>query len=154
MQFLQLPILLALLFSSSVLACSPGGRSNFFIDLDAEVEWSSDLYPPEIKSISIERGGLPCHFGRIRIELLMPKKSFYKISEVGFYFIHDSYDSLKSIYPDSPLSAIKNENGAFYLEFDWSDYYPKNEFKTSFQLVTVLKDSTISSLSKTVLINE
>jgi hypothetical protein len=154
MKSLLFPVLLLILNSSITFACSPGARSSFFIDLDAEVKWSSDLYPPDIKSVNVKRGQSPCDFGIIKIEILMPKNSFYQISEVGFYFIHDSNEPLESIYPDSPLIAIKNENGKFYLEYDWFDKYPKTELNTSFQLVTVLKNSSISSLSKLIVVNE
>jgi hypothetical protein len=153
MKYLLFPILLMMFFATSTFACSPGMRFHFHIDLDAEVEWSSDLLPPEIKSINIERGHRPCHFGKVKIELLLPKNSFYKITDVGFYFIHDGYDSSESIYPDRPLIARKNEDGKFYLEFDWADYN-KEKLNTSFYLVTVLKDSSISSLSKLIVVNE
>ena len=152
MKYLLIPILLLIFCTSSAFACSPGMRPHFYIDLDADVEWSSDLFPPEIKSINIERGQFPCNHGRLKIEVLLPKNSFYKITDVGFYFIHDSYDSIDSIYPDNPLIVRKSKDGKFYLEFEWLDYEKK--LKTSFYLVTVLKDSSISSLSKLITIND
>ena len=45
-----------------------------------------------------------------------------------------------------------SEDGRFYLEFEWLDFEKK--LKTSFYLVTVLKDSSISSLSKLIMIND
>ncbi|MBA6350318.1 MAG: hypothetical protein ACI87J_002461 [Colwellia sp.] len=152
MKYLLFPILFIIFCTSSAFACSPGTISHFYIDLDADIEWSSDLFPPEIKSINIERGQFPCNHGKLKIEVTLPKNSFYKITDVGFYFIHDNSDFIDSIYPDNPLIVKESEDGRFYLEFEWLDFEKK--LKTSFYLVTVLKDSSISSLSKLIMIND
>lgn len=154
MKYLLFAMLFMTLNVPSSFACSPSVRANFFMNTDAEIEWSSSLYPPKIKGINVKRGRSPCNFGTIKIEILMPKNSFYTISEVGFYFIHDTAEPLNSIYPNIPLTAKKNENGKLYLEFDWLDEYPNSKLKTSFYIVTVLKDSRMSSLSELIVVNE
>ncbi|MBA6339156.1 hypothetical protein H4J57_18355 [Colwellia sp. BRX8-7] len=50
MKYLLFPILFIIFCTSSAFACSPGTISHFYIDLDADIEWSSDLFPPEIKA--------------------------------------------------------------------------------------------------------
>jgi hypothetical protein len=82
-----------------------------------------------------------------------PKDSFYLISDVGFYFVQDNINILDSIFPSSPLIAVQGENGKFYIEFEWSDFKLDTKLNTSFRLLTVLKDSRISSVSKLIVVN-
>ncbi|QQX81415.1 hypothetical protein JK628_06000 [Shewanella sp. KX20019] len=140
-------------YVSSAFGCSPGVRSHFYVDLDAEIEWNSHLYPPDIKNLDIVRGKFPCQFGKIKIEVSFPKDSFYLISDVGFYFVQENVDILDSIFPSSPLIAVKDENGKFYIEFEWSDFKLDTKLNTSFRLMTVLKDSRISSVSKLMVVS-
>jgi len=140
-------------FVSSAFGCSPGALSNFDVDLDAEIEWSSKIYPPDIKNLNIVRGKFPCQFGKIKIEVSFPKDSFYIISDVGFYFVQESVNILDSIFPSSPLIAVQGENGKFYIEFEWSDFKLDTKLNTSFRLMTVLKDSRISSVSKLIVVS-
>ncbi len=98
MKLLLLLFLSMSFYVSTAFGCSPGVRSNFDVDLDAEIEWNSNLYPPDIKNLDIVRGQFPCQFGKIKIEVSFPKNSFYLISDVGFYFVQDNSDILDSIF--------------------------------------------------------
>jgi len=136
------------LCSLNAYACSPSYQSSFHIEAVDNVEWSEHLYPPEIKKITVTRGKKPCYFGTIIIEVSLPNNSHYQISDIGFYFVQDTTNLLTSIFPDSPLFAQTSATGKHFIEFQWHDQKYSQKLNHPFYLVTVLKNSRISGMSK------
>jgi len=135
--------------SLPALACSPGVNNHFDIDFSADIKWSSHLYPPIINNTRVERGIGPCYFATVTIEVELPPLSFYKLYEVGFYVIHENSKRSNYIFPNFPTAAQQSKDGKFYISFQWLDTHRDKALNIPFSLITVLKDSTISAISKT-----
>jgi len=140
--------------AGAVLSCSPGiHRDSFYIDSFAEVEWSTELYPPIVEKISVWRSY--CDFVTIKLQVALPEESFYKVSDVGFYFISIDSSTKNKAFPRSPKFARK-EDGKYYLILELLDLRLNDQvpLELSFKLATVLKDSTISQLSNIISVQE